>query len=263
MGNEKDIVMEKWRKEILLNTLMKGGVRYDERTLDEFRRIEIQKGILPNAEGSALVKIGKTQVLVGVKFDTATPFSDRPTEGVLAVNAELLPLASPNFETGPPDANSIELARIVDRAVRSSEMVDLKSFFIEEGKVLALYLDIYVLDHHGNFIDAATLAAVAALTNTRLPKVEGSKIVRGESTGPLPLRTMPVSTTFIRVGNYWLLDPALSEEQAMDGRITLANTPEHLCAIQKGKGSIGQKDLERLLEISFKRGAELRACIQA
>lgn len=260
MGEEKDIIMARSKKEILLNTLRKGQ-RFDERPPGSYRPIEIHKGVIPNAEGSALVKIGNTQVLVGVKFDMATPFADRPTEGVLVTGAELLPLASSSFEPGPPSENSIELARIVDRAIRSSEIVDLKSFFVEEGKVLALYIDIYVLDHHGNFIDAALLAATAALTITRMPKVENGKIVRGESVGPLPLRCKPVSTTLVKIGDYWLLDPLRDEEQAMDGRITIATTDKEICAIQKGKGSLSQDELSGSLQVAFKRGAELRALL--
>lgn len=259
--SEKDVIMEQWRKDILLNTLQKEGMRYDERTLDEYRPVEIQKGVIKNSEGSALAKIGKTQVLVGIKFDIATPFPDRKDEGILISNAELLPLAYNSFEAGRPGEDAIELARVVDRAVRSSEAIDLKSFYIEEDKVLGLFIDIYVLDYAGNFLDAATVAATAALTDTRMPKIEEGKIIRGEYAGALPLRAKPISTTSVKVGNYWLTDPRIEEELAMDSRITIATTEERLCAIQKGKGNINMKELDNLLDISFKRGTEIRALL--
>ncbi len=255
--SEKDVVLVGHRRSVMLNTLQKGK-RYDERTLEDGRKVEIHRSVMSNAEGSALVKLGKTQVLVGIKFDVATPFSDRPTEGVLMSNAELLPTASPSFETGPPDENSIELARVVDRAIRSAETVDLKSFYIEEGKVLALFMDIYVLDHTGNFIDAATIAATAALTDTKMPKIEGGKIVRGEYAGSLPLNNLPVSTTFGKIGDYWVTDPSREEELAMESRITIATTDKHVCAIQKGPGKLTQEELSALIDIAFKRGAEIR-----
>lgn len=260
MGEEKDIVMARSRREILLSSLRKGQ-RFEDRALDAYRPIEIYKGVIPNAEGSALVKLGTTQVLVGIKFDVATPFADRPNEGVLVTNAELLPLASSVFEPGPPDENSIELARVVDRGVRSAETVDLNSFFIEDGKVLAMYTDIYVLDHAGNFLDAAALAATAALTSARFPKVENNKVIRGESVGPLPLRAKPIATTMTRTGEYWLVDPLREEEQAADARITITTTETQVCAIQKGKGLISREDLLYNLEIAFKRGAELRSLL--
>lgn len=257
----KDIVMSRIRKDVLLTTLAK-GTRYDGRPFDGFREISIQKGALKSADGSALVSIGGTKVLASVKFDIATPFSDRPKEGVLISNAELLPTASPSFEPGPPDENSVEFARIVDRAVRSAECVDLKSFFVEDGKVISLFLDLYVMDHAGNFIDAGTLAAAAALADAKMPKLEGAKILRGEYVGPLNPRALPVSVTMIKVGKNWLVDPSRDEELAQDGRLTIATTSEHVCAIQKGRGSITKGELTEALDIAFRKGNEIRAMIE-
>jgi exosome complex component RRP42 len=253
----KDIIMAHIKRDILINSLKKGE-RFDERAWDEFRPIEIQKDVIKTAEGSALAKIGETQVLAGVKFEIETPFPDRPNEGILSVNADLLPLASSTFEIGPPDENAIELARVVDRTIRSSEAIDLKSLFIEEGKVLALYIDIYVLDHSGNFIDASTLAATAALTATKIPKVEDGNIIRTEYREMLKLRCIPVTTTFVKVGDYVLLDPTKDEEMAIDSRITIGTTKDHICAIQKSKGALTKKELADLLDVAFKKGDELR-----
>jgi len=257
----KDIVMSRIRKDVMLSTLAK-GTRYDGRAFDAFRETGVKKGVLRSADGSALASIGNTKVLASVKFDVAKPFADRPTEGVLISNAELLPTASPSFETGPPDENSVEFARIVDRAVRSAECVNLKSFFIETDKVLSLFIDLYVLDHAGNFIDAGTLAASAALADAKMPKLEGGKIIRGEYTGSLNARPLPISTTLVKVGGNWLADPSRDEELVQDCRITIATTEKHVCAIQKGKGSLSRAELLDNIDIAFKRGNELRVIIQ-
>src|SRR3972149_2168089 len=87
------------------------GKRLDGRSLNEYREIKIEQGLIEKAEGSARILLGKTQVLVGVKVGTGEPFPDTPNEGVMTVNAELGPLAAPTFGPGPPDENSIELAR--------------------------------------------------------------------------------------------------------------------------------------------------------
>lgn len=253
----KDVVMSQLRKDMLLNNLKK-GTRFDGRKPDELRQIEIQKGNILTAEASSMVKMGTTQVLVGIKFDVVTPFADRPEEGVIISNAELSPLASPSFETGPPDENSIELARIVDRGIRSAECIDLKSLFIEQDKVLSIFMDIYVLDHSGNFIDASALAAIAALTDAKMPKIEDGKIVRGEFTSPLKLTSLPVAVTSIKTSGYWLVDPTREEEQISDSRLTIATTKDHVCAMQKGKGSLTRKELEDALELAFKRGDDIR-----
>jgi exosome complex component RRP42 len=106
-----------------IGQLLDAGKRLDDRGLGDYREIKVEQGIIERAEGSARVLLGKTEILVGVKIETGEPFPDTPNEGVQTVNAELVPLASADFEPGPPDENSIELARIVDRGIRESKAI--------------------------------------------------------------------------------------------------------------------------------------------
>ena len=85
-----------------LAKLAENGKRADGRKLDEFRNIEIETNIISKAEGSARAKIGNTQVVVGIKMDVGEPYPDSPESGVMSTAAELIPLASPDFEAGPP-----------------------------------------------------------------------------------------------------------------------------------------------------------------
>jgi exosome complex component RRP42 len=263
MGEEfKDIITRELRRDGLLASL-KQGKRFDERALDEYRKIEVTPNVIKTAEGSALARIGKTQVLVGVKVGMLTPFPDRPKEGVLMTGAELLPLASPTFEPGPPSQQSIELARVVDRGIRSAEVLNLSKMFVAEGKVLAVYVDLYVLDHLGNLTDTAALAAISALKTAKMPKLENDKLVYGESSGPLEVNALPVTTSSIKVGNHWLVDPILEEEGAAETRLTIATTDEHMCAVQKSDGSLSKEEFISNLDIAFKRGKELRSIVKS
>jgi len=246
-----------------LSALMSQGKRGDSRGMYDYRAVKLQPAVLQNPDGSSLVSIGKSQVMAGIKFDVATPFADRPKEGVLSTSADLLPIASHLFEPGPPSAESIELARVVDRGIRSANIIDLASLFLEDGKVLAVYIDLFTLDHDGNLIDTASLAAMSALLSARMPKVEGGKIVRGEFVGKLPIKEKVVTCTFGKIGSQTFLDPSLDEEKGMDCRLTLATTPTHLCAAQKGGwGAISEKDLMQLMDISMEKGRELRALLR-
>ena len=262
MGDEvKDIIMSHVRRDIMGNTLEKGE-RFDGRKFDEYRPISIQRSVIKTAEGSAIARIGDTQVLVATKFDVLKPFPDRPTEGVMMTNSELLPAASPMFEPGPPNENTIEVARVVDRAIRSAECVDVKKFFIEEDKVLALFLDIYVMNHSGNYTDAATIAATAALLGTKVPKVENAKIIRGEYSGDLNITKLPTTTTMLKVGEHWLVDPSRDEERVKETQITIGTTEEHVCAMQKGKGALTKDELISAMDIAFKRGNDIRKILK-
>lgn len=245
--------------------LVEDGLRVDRRKFNEFREIKIEPGIIKKAEGSAKVSIGDTQVLAGVKMDVGEPYPDSPDEGVLVVNAELLPLASPTFEAGRPDEDSIELARVVDRGVRESKCVNLEKLCIEPGKkVWIVNIDLHVLDYDGNLIDASALAAIAALMNAKMLTYENEKINREKTDFPLPLRDIPIEVTIGKIGNQLLLDTNLEEDSALDARLTVAtNNNGDICAMQKGgNGFFTLNEIEQAIDLSVEKGKELRKLLR-
>lgn len=245
--------------------LIEEGMRIDERKFDEFREIKIETDVIQKAEGSARVLLGNTNVLVGIKMSTAEPFPDTPNEGVLIVNAELVPVASPTFDPGPPDEESIELARVVDRGIRESKCIDLEELCIEEGKkAWNVNVDIHVLDHDGNLIDASALAAIAALKTAQIPKYENEKVVYEEHVGKVPVRDVPIAVTIAKISNKLLIDTNLEEESALDARITIATNNEgNICAVQKGgTGFFTTEELKQAADLSIMKGNELRKLIR-
>jgi exosome complex component RRP42 len=246
-----------------IGQLIDTGKRLDGRGLGDYREIKLEQGLIERAEGSARVLLGKTEVLVGIKIETGEPFPDTPNEGVLTVNAELVPLASAAFEPGPPDENSIELARIVDRGIRESKAIDTAKLVIEPGKkVFVIFVDVYVLNHDGNLIDASALAAVAALLNTKMPNYE---VKEGEvkiKTGytPLPMKSHPITVTLAKINDKLIVDPWLEEEQIMDARISMAiNDEGNICAIQKGgPGYFTPQQIVEATKIVQEKAAALR-----
>ncbi len=246
-----------------ISQLIEKGKRLDDRALTDYREIKIEEGLIERAEGSAKILLGKTEVLVGVKVGTGEPFTDTPNEGVLTVNAELVPLASPSFEPGPPDENSIELARIVDRGIRESKTIDNEKLCIEPGKkVFVVFVDVYVLNHDGNLIDASALAAVSALLNTKMPNFEIKdgevKIKQGYT--PLSLRSHPVTVTIGKIGDKLVVDLGLEEEQVMDARLSMAVKDDgNICAIQKGgSGYFTPQQIIEASKLAQEKAAEMR-----
>ena len=246
-----------------LARLAKEGKRPDGRGPDEYRPIKIERNVIKKAEGSARVKIGNTMVLAGIKLEVGEPYPDSPEEGAMSTSAELPPLASPEFEPGPPSGEAIEVARVVDRGIRESNAIDLSKLCIKEGeKVWLIYVDIYVLNHDGNLIDASALAALGALLNARFPKVEDEKIVYGELTNEkLPIRKLPICCTFAKIGNRFLIDPCLREEVAMDVGLSVTTTSGgKVNALQKlGKNTgLREDEISKCVEMAIRKGRELR-----
>ncbi len=254
----KSIVSEIKRDHI--HKLLSKGKRVDDRSWDEYRKVSIETNVVDTANGSARVKLGNTDVLVGVKLDVGAPFSDTPDRGVLTTNTELIPLASPTFESGPPDENAIELARVVDRGIRESEMIDLSKLCITPGEeVWILFLDIYVLDFDGNLFDACFLGALAALRSAVVPAAEAGK---GDDY-PLPITKIPVSCTAVKIENSILFDPTLDEERIAEARLTVT-TDENgdLRAMQKGgDGALTVDEVKKIIESATRVSKDLRNLI--
>jgi len=240
-----------------INKLAEQGKRIDGRGFDEYRKIQIETGIVQKAEGSARVKIGNTLVLAGIKMDVGEPYSDSPESGVMTTAAELIPLASPDFEAGPPREDAIELARVVDRGVRESGALEVDKLCIEPGeKVWIVFIDLHILDYDGNLFDAASLAALAALSTAKVP---AERFELGEDY-PLPLKEPPISCTSVKFNNVVIIDPCLDEEEIADARLTVAtDTNGDIRAMQKGlNGSFTKDEIQKVIKASVDNGREIR-----
>ncbi|HRU11035.1 MAG TPA: exosome complex protein Rrp42, partial [Methanomassiliicoccales archaeon] len=226
----------------------------------DYREITIKTGVIEKANGSATCNLGKTQVLAGVKYEIGDPFPDTPNDGVLSVSAEFVPIASPDFEPGPPNENAIELARVVDRGLRESKILDTSKLCLVPGKKVWInFLDIYVLDFDGNLFDACNLGAVAAIKSATVPaKANGL----GEDF-PMPVTCTPVAVTSVQIENSILVDPTLDEEKVAAARLTVTTDDNgDLRAMQKGlSGALTLEQVRTAIDTSRRLGAEIRKLI--
>ncbi len=246
---------------------MENNLRLDGRKpLDWRKPIKIELNISKKAEGSAKVTIGETEVMAGVKMDVGEPYTDSPDKGVLITGAELLPLSSPEFDPGPPDKQSIELARVIDRGIRESGMIDVKKLCIRKGELVwIVFLDIYTINDAGNLIDAATLAAVAALKNAVLPKLEKDKIKYGDFTKTkLPLTKTPITCTINKVKEQFLVDVNSEEEKMTEARLSIAiGEKDEINAMQLGcTEPLTQEEILKMVDIAIDKTKELRKLLK-
>jgi exosome complex component RRP42 len=249
-----------------VHDLIVKGKRLDERGPLDYRPMTITMGAVEKANGSAQVYLGKTKVLVGVKIETGNPFGDTPDEGILTVNAEFVPFASPTFETGPPDENSIELARVVDRGIRESKCIDLKKLCIAPGKkVFVVFVDIYILDHDGNLIDAAGMAALGALISAKMHEWEykNEELVIKDKIVPLPMQDYPLPVTSVKIDGSIVLDPCLEEEQVTSCRLTVTTgKDDRIVAMQKGGlGVFSPDEIKQVVSTAISKSRDLRQTI--
>ncbi|HMF34055.1 MAG TPA: exosome complex protein Rrp42 [Candidatus Lokiarchaeia archaeon] len=248
-----------------INELLKDGKRLDGRGPWEYRPISIEAGLIPKAEGSCDVRLGKSRVIAGVKYDVGSPFGDTPDEGVCTLMAEFVPMASPLFESGPPDESAIELARVVDRGIRHGDCINYEKLCIKQGKsVYILFDDLYIIDYTGNLIDCASIAALVALINTKLPGAQwndekGDAEWNGEY-WVAPIEELPLTNTFVKIGDTICVDPSLEEELIADCRLSVCtNSAGLVCSMQKGgSGLFSLDEVYMCMNKAIEIGNELR-----
>jgi exosome complex component RRP42 len=250
-----------------IHAMVEQGKRFDSRGPLDHRELQVSYDVSHNAEGSARVKLGKTEVTAGVKLATGTPYPDSPNKGNLMVSGDLIQLASPRFEAGPPGFNAIELPRLLDRAIRESGMIDFSKLVITPGeKVWTLHVDVYPMNDDGNLIDAALIACIAALKKAVIPGVTelGNADYKHRTKNPLPIsgEIAPLSVSFYKLGKTLIIDPTREEEEAADARITLGlskwNGQYMINSCQKsGKSPLSSSEVEYISSLLPKKYDEL------
>jgi exosome complex component RRP42 len=245
--------------------LVKKGKRMDGRAFDQFREITIEKNVAATADGSAKARLGDTLMMVGIKMEVGTPYPDGPDEGTLMVGAELLPLSNSKYESGPPGMDSIEVARLVDRGIREAHTIDVKKLCITSGeKCWVVSIDVIPLNADGNLVDAAAIAALAALKCTKFPLFKDGVLYPRERTNvSLSVENLPIPVTVNKIADKFLVDLTEDEEDAVDAKLTITTMEDGtICSLQKGGDiSLTEDEIMQMIELATRKAKEIRAKI--
>ncbi|KAF9583302.1 Exosome complex component RRP43 [Lunasporangiospora selenospora] len=253
------------------------GVRPDGRLLEGFRPTTVHKNVVSTANGSAMVRIGGTTVICGVKAEVAEPKMDSPNQGYLVPNVELSPMCSSSFRPGPPSEQAQAVSEAINRVLKESKVLDLTDLCIEEGKaVWALWADVSCVSYDGNIYDAALLSVMTALSDVRIRKptynegiikVSGAEILDDENSFTLNLARTPLSATFSLFDSSMALlaDANAAEEAICQGEISVTlDEKGQICALSKvGAASSSQTLLRQCIATARTRTDELRSIIRS
>ncbi len=153
-------------------------------------------------------------------------------------------MTSPSFEPNRPTETEVLLSRLLEKTVRRSGALDTESLCLVAGqKVWSVRVDVHVLAHDGNLIDASCLAVVAALRHFRKPD---TSIESGQLTVYTPAERAPVPLSWLHSpfcvtwsffgeeGDVAVLDATWLEEQVRVGSCTVSlNKHGEICQISK------------------------------
>ncbi|KAF8578027.1 hypothetical protein K439DRAFT_1648904 [Ramaria rubella] len=267
-------VFQRLHPRAYLERFLAEGIRPDGRDNGTWREVSVNVGSISTAEGSALVRIGDTTLVCGVKAEIAEPELDRPEHGFLVPNIDLPAICSPRFKPGPPGEEAQVLSDRLNDILVSSEVLLTNSLCIHPGKaVWVLYVDVTCLNYDGNTLDAALLAMIAALKHTQLPKATfdeetGRTTCSRTVMTPLKIQRLPLSASFgIFDSSHILADPTSFEEPLLETFITVVMNEDGALnqVMQSGLAAVGNKPSEEVVAgcvaAAKKRCTDERRCM--
>ncbi|MEA3399196.1 MAG: exosome complex protein Rrp42 [Patescibacteria group bacterium] len=241
---------------------IESDARYDGRSKNDFRDINIEYGVSKTADGSAKITCGNTEIIIGVSLTLGKPYPDRPDEGALMVSCELLPIAHNDIESGPPSIDAIEISRVIDRGIRESGAIDTKALCIKEGEqVWIVSVDVVPINHDGNIIDIGAIGAIATIEKTIIPIIEDGIVnYKKKSDKKLELKHQPIPITVCKIGDQIFVDPTKTEEELIDARLTIAVMEDNnICSLQKGgEVPFTIDEIEQAFNLAVEKAGELR-----
>ncbi|KAL2927374.1 Exosome complex component RRP42 [Bienertia sinuspersici] len=237
---------------------IRGGIaqdlRCDGRKRLFYRPIHVDIAVIPQANGSARVRIGGTDVIASSEL--GRPNSSQPDKGKVSIHIDCSATAAPIFQGKGGEALSTELAADLQRCLLGGKSgagagIELSSLSIVEGKVCwDLYIDGLVVSSDGNLLDALGAAIKAALSNTGIPKVN---VIAADATssGDQPevdvsdeeflqfdTSAVPVIVTLTKVGKHYIVDATAEEESQMSSAMSISiNRKGLICGLTKRGGA--------------------------
>uniref|UniRef100_A0A182P5V7 Ribosomal RNA-processing protein 43 n=1 Tax=Anopheles epiroticus TaxID=199890 RepID=A0A182P5V7_9DIPT len=249
---------------------LENNIRPDGRELEDLRPLAISFEVINSADGSAIVKVGNTTVVCGIKAELAMPNALEPKLGFLVPNVELSPVSSTSYRPGPPCDEAQVYSQSLADAISNSRCIDLQDLCVSPGKLVwCLYCDLVCLDHDGCVFDAAIIALVAAFHTVKLPTIRynsDTEETEADTSSLLPLAVhcLPVTTTFLLVADRLIADPTAEEEKLASTTLTVTVSDGKMSFFnQSGGHPMDCATLKKCVDSAMKRERSIKKMIQS
>ena len=138
--------------------------RIDGRKVDELRPVTIETGVIPNADGSAMIEMGRNKIIAGVygPREMHPKRLSKPHKGVLRVRYHMSPFSVDPRRSPAPSRRDHEIGKVMADAIEPA-------LFLERypRSVIDVYVEIIQAD--GGTRCAAVNAAAVALVDAGIP----------------------------------------------------------------------------------------------
>jgi ribonuclease PH len=219
-------------------------IRSDQRAADHMRCVEITPNVVSSAEGSALIRLGETQVICTASIDDGVPqFMKGCGKGWITSEYAMIPRATetrtPREATrGKQGGRTMEIQRLIGRSLRA--ITDLDAL----GERTA-WIDCDVIRADGGTRTASITGSLVAL-GLALQKLHEQKVLRR-----IPLRDYVAAISVGKVGNEVLLDLDYNEDSnaEVDMNVVMTGSDQLVEVQATAEGhAFSQEDLIKLVE---------------
>jgi len=138
--------------------------RADGRAFDELRTIKIESGVLPNADGSAYIEMGRNKILCGVfgPREMHPKHQARPNEAVLRCRYHMAPFSVDPRRSPAPSRRDQEISMVMRSALEPA-------VFLERYPRASIDVYVEVIEADGGTRCASINAAAVALVDAGIP----------------------------------------------------------------------------------------------
>ena len=233
---------------LLSGLLYKGGklIRPDQRATNEMRPVEITPHYISSAEGSALIRLGETQVICTASVDDGVPpFLKGTGKGWITSEYAMIPRATETrtpreISRGRQTGRTMEIQRLIGRSLRA--ITNLEA--LGERTV---WIDCDVIRADGGTRTASITGAMVALGLAFLKLVEMKALPR------VPLGDYVAAISVGIVGSETLLDLSYAEDSNAEVDMNVVMTGSgrfvEMQATAEGR-PFGLDDFNRLVEVA-------------
>jgi exosome complex component RRP41 len=206
--------------------------RLDGRKIDELRPMEVKVGVIPNADGSASFKIGKTWAIAAVygPRELFPRFLQNPKKGVLRCHYGMMPFSGSGERIRPGSSRRAqEIAMVMNKSIEP--VIDLSAF---PYAVVDVFVDLPQTD-----------------AGTRCAAISAAAIALADA--GIPMKDMISSVAVGQVDGTVVAD-LMYDEEAYDGVVSdipvaMTHNGKEITLLQMD-GEISKDDLIKALELA-------------
>ncbi len=210
--------------------------RADNRKVDEMRPVKMKVGVLKQADGSAMVSIGKTIAIAAVYGPRElNPRHRRESDrAILQCNYTMAPFSTGERVRPGPSRRSVEISKVTRDALEAA-------LFLTDFPRTTVDLYIVILQANAGTRTAGINAASLALADAGIQ-----------------MRDLVTSIAAGKIGKEYLLDLAGDEEEVTECDLPIAYMPrEKKLTLLQMDGDISKEDMKKVISLSVKGCEEL------